>query len=85
MNKSVVLSPQAGHIVPVLRPAAAPAPADRVDPGLLLAFLRRRWPLIVGALLVCLGAGLVITARQTPTYLSTVRTAVEYSATVAAG
>lgn len=71
MNKSVVLSPQAGHIVPVLRPAAAPAPADRVDPGLLLAFLRRRWPLIVGALLVCLGAGLVITARQTPTYLST--------------
>lgn len=72
MNKSVVLSPQPGPIAPVMRPAAAPAAAaDRVDPGVLLAFLRRRWPLILGALLLCLAAGLVITARQTPTYLST--------------
>lgn len=71
MNKSVVLAPQPGSLVPATRPAAAHAPADRVDPGLLLAFLRRRWPLILGVLLLCLAAGLVITARQTPTYLST--------------
>ncbi|WP_404480098.1 GumC family protein [Novosphingobium sp. BL-52-GroH] len=71
MNNSVVLAPQAGPLLPPMRPVAAPAAADRVDPWLLLAFLRRRWPLILGGLFACLAAGLVVTARQTPTYLST--------------
>lgn len=59
------------------RVALATPPVDRVDPGVLLAFLRRRWPLMLAALLISLAIGFVITARQTPTYLSTAEVTLE--------
>lgn len=77
MNKSVVLAPQPGSFVPALRSGAAPAAADRIDPGIILAFLRRRAPLILAVLLACLAAGFVVTQRQTPTYLSTAEVTLE--------
>lgn len=77
MNKSVVLTPQPGSFVPALRPDLAAVPVDRIDPGFILAFVRRRAPLILAVLLACLVAGFVVTQRQTPTYLSTAEVTLE--------
>lgn len=54
-----------------------PAAPDRVDPGAIFAFVRRRAPLIIGVLLACLAIGFVITKQQTPTYLSTAEITLE--------
>ncbi|MEE4451338.1 GumC family protein [Novosphingobium resinovorum] len=71
MNQSIVLAPQPGPFVPSARSLVPPEPVDRVDPGALLAFVRRRWTLMLGVMLACLASGFVVTARQTPSFLST--------------
>jgi uncharacterized protein involved in exopolysaccharide biosynthesis len=70
VNQPIVLAPPPGALVPVSRPALA-IDTDRIDPGALIGFLRRRWPIILGALLTSLAAGFAFTTTQTPTYLST--------------
>jgi len=70
VNQPIVLAPPPGALVPVSRPALA-IDTDRIDPGALIGFLRRRWHIILGALLTSLAAGFVVTTTQTPTYLST--------------
>ncbi|GAB7554689.1 polysaccharide biosynthesis tyrosine autokinase [Novosphingobium sp. 11B] len=70
MNQPIVLAPPPGVIVPPVRPGAAETP-DRIDPGILIAFLRRRWPIMLGMLLASLASGFALTATRTPTYLAT--------------
>ncbi|MFC6620893.1 GumC family protein [Novosphingobium panipatense] len=71
MNQSIVLAPPPGQIAPTAGTRVPHTTADRVDAGALIAFLRRRWPLMLALTLGSLAAGFVISARQTPTYLST--------------
>jgi capsular exopolysaccharide synthesis family protein len=56
---------------PVARPAPEQIMPDKIDPSVVTAFLRRRYPIILGVLLACLCLGVFITLRQTPIYLST--------------
>lgn len=77
LNQPVVLAPASGTLAALSRPAAEAAPVDRIDPGTILAFLRRRAALILAVLAACLAAGFILTARQTPTYLSTAEITLE--------
>lgn len=54
-----------------VRTAPEPVVPDRIDPSVVTAFLRRRYPVILGVLLACLCLGVFFTLRQTPIYLST--------------
>ncbi|MFT4055670.1 MAG: polysaccharide biosynthesis tyrosine autokinase [Novosphingobium sp.] len=70
MNQSIVLAPPPGALAS-LPQAVRADPLDRIDPGALIAFLRRRWPVMLGALLTALAIGFVVIEMQTPTYLAT--------------
>ncbi|MFC0205273.1 GumC family protein [Novosphingobium soli] len=77
LNTSVVIPVPSAPLAAPLRPVPAPPAADRLDAGVLLAFLRRRWPLIVAVLLAALAVGLAVTLLQTPRYLATAQVALE--------